>query len=118
MLIVAAAVLVVMSSLGRDISSCLLKLEIPRLRWDDKKFVPEDQKKCEAIASSRFDDYLVRREGTGGLHFSCDSRTRVTCILRGGLQRPDPRADQKDAARRPLFCFTFRKDPPSIFSTF
>jgi hypothetical protein len=49
MLIVAAAVLVVMSSLGRDISSCLLKLEIPRLRWDDKKFVPEDQKKCEAI---------------------------------------------------------------------
>src|SRR6267378_3377379 len=36
MLIVAAAVLVVMSGLGRDISSCLLKLEIPRLRSDRK----------------------------------------------------------------------------------
>src|SRR6266403_2301641 len=93
MLIVAAAVLVVMSGLGRDISSCLLKLETPRLRWDDKKFVPEDQKKCEAIASSQFGVYLFRRETTRGLDFSCDPRTHAVCVVRGRLQQRHSRAD-------------------------
>jgi hypothetical protein len=86
MLIVAAAVLVVMSSLGRDISLCLLKLEIPRLGSERQKFVPEDQKKRDAIASSQFGVYLFRRETTRGLDFSCDPRTHAVCVVRWRLQ--------------------------------
>jgi hypothetical protein len=40
------------------------------------------------IASSRFDGYLFRREGSGGLRFFYNSLARTMRIFRGGLQRP------------------------------
>ena len=40
------------------------------------------------IARSRFDDYLSRREATGGLGFSGDSC--IARIVRGRLQQLDP----------------------------
>ncbi len=39
------------------------------------------------IASSRFDSYLFRREGSGGLRFLYNSWARTVRIFRGGLQR-------------------------------
>src|SRR5882724_11957626 len=44
------------------------------------------------IARCAFDDYLFRRERTGGLRFSCDSCTNAAWVVRRRLQRLDPRA--------------------------
>src|SRR6266576_6708465 len=72
-------------------------------------------KKARAIARSRFDDYLSRREATSGLGFPRDSF--IARVVRGRLQQFNPCADQGDAARRALFCFALCKDPSSIFGT-
>ena len=45
-------------------------------------------KKARAIARSRFDDYLSRREATSGLGFSRDSC--VARVVRGRLQQFNP----------------------------
>ena len=71
-----------------------------------------------AIARLRFDVYLFRREETGYLGFSRDSWVHDAGIFRRRLQRPDPRADQTNAAGRPLFCFALRQDPLAIVGPF
>src|SRR5262249_38909210 len=66
-----------------------------------------------AIARSAFDDYLFRREASGGLDFSGGlCLARVVCRR---LQQLDPRAEQADAPRWPLFWFALLENPSPIF---
>src|SRR6266566_2253748 len=117
--ILAAAVPVVMSansrylvlSLGWGQRFLALARDKKRPRRRTKISVPP-------IASSRFGGYLFRREGIGGLRFFYNSWAGAVRIFRGGLQLLGARADQTDAAGRPLFCFALRKDPVAIFGAF
>src|SRR5438093_3932608 len=74
--------------------------------------------KANPVARCRFGAYLFRREEIGRFGFSRDSRAHGAWIFRWRLQRPDPRADQTDAARRSLFGFTLRQDSPAILGPF
>src|SRR5438128_2171998 len=73
--------------------------------------------KATAVARWRFGVYLFHREE------NCFSSSRGpwannAYVLRGRLQRVDPRADQTDAGGRPLFCVALRQDPLAIFGAF
>jgi len=61
---------------------------------------------------------LIRREEIGPWGCDDDPWSHTADLFGWRLQRLDSRAGQTDAARWPLFCFAFRKDPAAIVGAF
>src|SRR5262249_40969756 len=109
-MIVAAAILIVMSS---GVETSFDVLEVAR---DSSTSLGMTE--TSAVARSAFDDYLFRREGTGGLGFFCGFWVDVARIIFGGLQQLDSWAGQTGAPGPAVFAFVRCKNPHPSPGTF
>src|SRR5439155_5027944 len=118
MVIVAAARQLVMSSVRHPERSEEESKDPAQLRLVS----PRDSSTSLGMTGTRchieFWRYLFRSEKAGRVDLHGVSQPGSAVLVRRRLQRPGSRAGQRDAERRPIFCFAFCKDSFAIIGTF